>query len=81
MAPGQVTLGQWLECRTAAGAVRREASFTGACAAGEQTARYVTITIWKDYVPMFGSIPILGRVGSGANGAIRLTADSGVRVQ
>ncbi|HEX8193947.1 MAG TPA: TadE/TadG family type IV pilus assembly protein [Allosphingosinicella sp.] len=77
----QVTLDQWLECRTAAGATRREASFTGSCAATEQTARYVTITIWKDYIPMFPSIPLLGAVGSGANGAIRLTADSGVRVQ
>ncbi|HEY0011818.1 MAG TPA: TadE/TadG family type IV pilus assembly protein [Allosphingosinicella sp.] len=77
----QVTLSQWLECRTASGTTRRETSFSGACQAGEQTARYVTITIWKDYVPMFASIPLLGRVGSGANGSIRLTADSGVRIQ
>jgi Flp pilus assembly protein TadG len=77
----QVTLGQWLECRTAAGATRRESNFNGTCQATELTARYITITIWKDYVPMFASVPILGRVGSGTNGSIRLTADSGVRVQ
>ncbi|HEX8644307.1 MAG TPA: TadE/TadG family type IV pilus assembly protein [Allosphingosinicella sp.] len=78
----QVTLDQWLECRTGAGASTRAASFTGVCAAGQQSARYVTITIWKDYVPMFAKIPYLGqRLGAGANGSIRLTSDSGVRVQ
>jgi Flp pilus assembly protein TadG len=77
----QVTLGQWLECRTSSGATRRETNFNGGCATGEQAARYVTITIWQNYVPMFASIPLLGRVGSGPNGSIRLTADSGVRVQ
>jgi hypothetical protein len=78
---GQVRLGQWLECRTAAGVTRRETNFNGTCATGEQAARYVTITIWRDYVPMFASIPLIGRIGSGPNGSIRLSADSGVRVQ
>ena len=78
----QVTLDQWLECRTAAGATRRETNFNGVCATGEQSARYVTITIWQDYSPMFAKIPYLGRrLGAGANGNIRITADSGVRVQ
>lgn len=78
---GQVTLGQWLECRTTSGTTRREANFNGVCAGSEQAARYVTITIWQNYVPMFGAIPLLGRIGTGPNGSIRLTADSGVRVQ
>jgi Flp pilus assembly protein TadG len=77
----QVTLDQWLECRTAAGTTRRETNFSGVCQTGEQSARYVTITIWKDYVPMFAKIPYLGAVGTDANGTIRLTSDSGVRVQ
>ena len=77
----QVTLGQWLECRTAAGTTRRETNFNGTCQTGEQTARYITITIWQDYEPFFGSLPLIGPLGTGANGAIRLTADSGVRVQ
>jgi Flp pilus assembly protein TadG len=77
----QVRLGQWLECRTASGATRREASFSGTCQTGEQTARYITITIWDDYVPMFASIPIIGQLGTGPGGSIRITSDSGVRVQ
>ncbi|HEX8580475.1 MAG TPA: TadE/TadG family type IV pilus assembly protein [Allosphingosinicella sp.] len=77
----QVTLSQWLECRTAAGGTRREASFNGACQTGEQTARYVTIEIWQDYKPMFASIPLVGRISTLTNGKLRLTADSGVRVQ
>lgn len=77
----QVTLDQWLECRTSAGAIRREASFNGTCQSGEQSARYVRITAWRDYVPNFAWIPIVGRLGTGANGAIRLNAEAGVRVQ
>ena len=77
----QVTLTQWLECRTSTGTTRRETNFNGACQTDEQTARYVTISIWEDYEAMFASIPLLGQIGSGPNGSIRLTADSGVRVQ
>jgi hypothetical protein len=72
----QVTLDQWLECNNA-----RQAAFNGACPAGQQAARYVTITAYADYTPMFGKIPLMGRVATAADGKIRLTADSGVRVQ
>ena len=71
-----VTLDQWLECNTT-----RQPAFNGSCTAGQQTARYVTITVFTDYTPMFEWIPIVGRLATAANGKIRLTADSGVRVQ
>lgn len=72
---GQVTLDQWLECNNT-----RQTNFTGNCPSGQQAARYVSITVWKDYTPMFEGIPFVGRIAN-ANGKIRLTADSGVRVQ
>ena len=72
----QVTLDQWLDCNNA-----RQTSFTGACPAGQQAARYVTITAYADYTPTFRKIPLIGRVATAADGKIRLTADSGVRVQ
>lgn len=71
-----VTLDQWLECNNT-----RQTSFSGACTAGQQTARYITISVFTDYTPMFEWIPFIGRVATAANGKIRLTADSGVRVQ
>ena len=74
--PANVALDQWLECNNA-----RQASFNGVCPDGQQTARYVTITVFTDYTPMFYSIPYVGRVATASNGKIRLTADSGVRVQ
>jgi Flp pilus assembly protein TadG len=77
----QVTLEQWLECRSGTGTLRRAATFAGPCDATETSARYVTITIYRDYLPMFGSIPLIGRIGSGTNNSVRLTSDSGVRVQ
>ena len=73
---GNVTLDQWLECNNV-----RQGSFGGSCAAGEQAARYVTITIFTDYTPMFEWLPFVGRLATAANGKIRITADSGVRVQ
>lgn len=72
----QVTLDQWLECDNA-----RQASFSGACTGTQQSARYITITVYKDHRPTFEWIPILGRLATAANGTIRITSDSGVRVQ
>jgi Flp pilus assembly protein TadG len=72
-----VTLGQFVECN----GVRLTGPFTATCPAGQQTARYVTIAIYNDYTPLFGSIPFLGRLSTATDGKIRLTARSGVRVQ
>jgi Flp pilus assembly protein TadG len=71
----QVTLDQWLECSNT-----RAASFGDTCATGQQTARYIKITVWKDYTPMFDGIPFVGRIAN-SNGKIRLTGNSGVRIQ
>ena len=71
-----VTLDQWLECDNA-----RQSSFNGSCAAGQQMARYVTIEVAASYRPMFGGIPVIGRLANSADGTFRITANSGVRVQ
>lgn len=76
------TLDQWLECRAETGELTQEdLDFDASCASGEQSARYVSITITADYMPMFEWIPIIGSIGNRPDGSIRLTADSGVRVQ
>jgi len=72
----QVTLDQWLECDNT-----RQTNFNGTCTASQQSARYITITVYKDHTPTFTWIPIMGRLATAANGTIRITADSGVRVQ
>lgn len=72
----QVTLDQWLECDNV-----RQSSFSGVCPTGQQTARYVSITVYKDYSPNFRWLPIIGSTGTQADGSIRMTADSGLRVQ
>jgi Flp pilus assembly protein TadG len=78
----QVTLDQWLECTPAGGGTpTRAATFNSTCAAGQQSARYVKITIYKDYTPNFASIPYIGSIATNPNGTMRLTADAGVRVQ
>lgn len=77
----QVTLDQWLECTAGDGTVTRAESFNSVCPTGEQSARYVSISIYDDYVPNFGSIPYLGSLATNADGSMRLTADAGVRVQ
>jgi Flp pilus assembly protein TadG len=77
-----VTLNQWLECRTAAGVSTRQSSFSGTCATGQTEARYVEISIVRDYMPTFSYGPLAsGMANVQADGSIRLTADAGVRVQ
>ncbi len=77
-----VTLDQWLECRTAAGVSTRQTSFAGNCPADQQSARYVEIRMYRDYMPSFAYGPFAsGFAGAQPNGSIRLWADAGVRVQ
>lgn len=76
-----VTLDQWLECRTTGGTSTRQ-PFTGSCSADQAQARYVEIEIVRDYMPNFNYSPFgSGLVNVRADGSIRLTADAGVRVQ
>ena len=68
------TVDNWLECGST-----RNGSFTGICAAGEQTARYVSIRISAEYVPYFNYAGLL--TGSGPNRGFVTTGDAVVRIQ
>lgn len=70
-----VVVSKWLECDGVS------ADYFSSCTSTQQTARYVSVSIYKDYTPMFEWMPFLGRVSRRTDGKIRLTADSGVRVQ
>jgi Flp pilus assembly protein TadG len=70
-----VQISNWLECNNV-----RQPSYSGTCPSGQQSAKYVSVQIHKDYTPMFRSIPYVRRF-AGADGTIRVTATSGVRVQ
>lgn len=77
----QVTVNQWLECRTAAGVTTRQASFTGTCSTGQTEARYVQVSIWQNYVPSFRYMPFGQYLGAAADGSFRVVGDAAVRVQ
>lgn len=66
----KVTVVTKLEC---AGVVR---SFSDTCPGTQETSRFVTVTIVDDYRPTFSFLPI-----TSADGTIRLTARSTIRVQ
>jgi Flp pilus assembly protein TadG len=67
---GQVTVDKWLECASV-----RQGAFDGACASGQQVARYVSITIDGSYRPKFPLMQYL----SGTSMALR--GYSAVRLQ
>jgi Flp pilus assembly protein TadG len=69
-----VTVDNWLECSGT-----RNASFTGSCAANQQTARYVSVQLVDEYVPMFSWGGLVS--GSGPNNGFVLSGDATVRVQ
>jgi Flp pilus assembly protein TadG len=73
-----ITPDSWLECSSNGTTWTRAASFTGACAANESTARYVNITIARRFTPMFPS-----RLWPGANsdGTINISGYAEVRLQ
>ena len=72
-----VTHNQWLECDGV-----RAASFTGVCPAGQQAARYVEISLYRDFMPNFSYGPFAaGFANARPDGSLRITADAGVRVQ
>lgn len=64
----------WLECNGV-----RQASFTGICPAGQQTARYVSVVISANYTPLlgWGSLFNNGKAG----GPLTVTGDAVVRIQ
>jgi Flp pilus assembly protein TadG len=70
----KVVTSNWLECD---GVV--QSSFTGTCATTAQTARYVSIALTDEYVPIMG----WGRLfsGHGPNNGLMVTGDAVVRIQ
>lgn len=68
-----VTVDYWLECNGA-----RAPDYNGSCTSGQTYARYVTVSIDKDFSPMFGT-----RFFPGANsdGTFTITGEAGLRTQ
>ena len=66
-----VTVDQWLECdRT------RQTSFTGTCVSGQETSRYVGVTIRGSYTPRFDYGVMTTTAGN-----VPITAFKSVRIQ
>jgi Flp pilus assembly protein TadG len=70
-----VTLNSWRECN---GNPDDPKPWVGTCPDGEQTARYITLTIRSTFKPAFGSI---GYPGANADGTVPITASASLRVQ
>jgi len=68
----QVAVDQWLECNRA-----RQTDFSGSCAAGQDTARYVKVTINTTYRPRFSYGPLVPT----SNGTVPIEANASLRVQ
>ena len=67
-----VVVESWLECdRT------RQADFAGSCAAGQDTARYVKVTITTSYTPRFSYGPLV----RSTNGTVPIEANASLRIQ
>jgi len=72
-----VTVTPRLECNGAIAATGA-AYYSSSCAAGQTKARYVNVSVNKDFTPLFGTrfFP-----GANANGTVTLTGEAGIRVQ
>ena len=67
-----VTLDQWTECDSGT-----KKAFTDTCDATQQTARYIKLTIVKDFDPLFSSTGYPNTTG----GIVQLSANASLRVQ
>ena len=68
-----VTVTNWLECDGV-----KKANFSDVCTSSQQTARYVKVQIVSDFRPTFS---YMADVMGGADGRVRLTSRSTLRVQ
>jgi Flp pilus assembly protein TadG len=66
-----VTVDNWLECNRV-----RQTDFTGVCADGQDTARYVSVAISTSYTPRFNYGPLVT-----TNGTVPISASSSLRIQ
>lgn len=75
-----ITPDSWLECSSNGGTSwTRQANFTDSCPnASDLTARYVKVTIARNYVPIFSS---RHWPGANAQGNIPITGTAEVRIQ
>ena len=69
----EVTVDTWLECNR----VRSTAGFNSTCAEGQDTARYVSVTVTDTYTPSFNYGPLLGN----SSGVVPLSATAALRLQ
>ena len=69
----EVSVDTWLECNE----TRSPNGFSGNCAAGQRTARYVSLTVTDTYEPRFSYGPLLGN----SSGVVPLSATSALRIQ
>lgn len=67
-----VTVDNWLECNRV-----RQGSFTGTCTTGQDTARYVSVTVNWSYTPQFEYGPLVGN----SSGVVPITASASLRIQ
>ena len=68
----EVTVDSWLECNRI-----RQASFTGLCSTGQDTARYVSVAIATTYEAQF----TYGPLNPGTDGEIPIAASASLRIQ
>jgi len=73
-AGSSATATAYLECRS--GATVTTTAYNGTCASGATKARYVSVSITKNYATTFGSV-----VGSNTNGSFTLTGEAAIRTQ
>lgn len=68
-----VTLDFWLECDAV-----RQATYESNCSPGQSYARFVSITVQSDFIPLFGTrfFP-----GANTNGSYTIRARAGMRTQ
>jgi Flp pilus assembly protein TadG len=73
VASSAVTVDPWLECNGT-----RQTDYNTSCTAGQVQARYITVSIVKQFTPMFGTrfFP-----GANADGTYTLVGDAGMRTQ
>lgn len=64
----------WLECNGT-----KATSFTSTCSAGQQIARFASVKLSDEYIPLFDFGGIIS--GTGANGGFMLSATASVRIQ
>lgn len=73
-AGSNATVTAWLECGTST----TRHLYTSSCAPGEAFARYMNVTVTRNFDPMFSMVYF---PGSNNDGTFTMTGEAGVRVQ